>query len=333
MKSNCGQLRRRFKNSLAPQPGERVPGERLRRTKKCCTFSRALQMTPPRSIWSQTVSGHVARRTSIWPGPSLPVSEVVKRISVIAYYPTSSERPSTTQLLKSVPGMCWSWSRSTCTRPRWSVIERPSTCISTAVRWTGCLPLHRAATRSLPRWRRSPSPGPRSTSFGTVGQRVPSHPAHRNLSTSFAGCGMSVTVADAYRLAGMQIFCRIDYQIATSGIAATAQSGSVYKDRRFSDHAPLEGGLRLLGLRRPFGWAPARPSAAPAIHWQGVRLASDCRLLPRRSPDDRRPPQAAGRRTHYRIRQPAGLTITRSRCVSSPHWKEVSPTVMKPCRW
>jgi exodeoxyribonuclease-3 len=32
---------------------------------------------------------------------------------------------------------------------------------------------------------------------------------------------------------------RIDYQIATPGIAASAQSGSVYKDQRFSDHAPL----------------------------------------------------------------------------------------------
>ena len=32
---------------------------------------------------------------------------------------------------------------------------------------------------------------------------------------------------------------RIDYQIATSGIAATAKAASVYKDERFSDHAPL----------------------------------------------------------------------------------------------
>jgi len=32
---------------------------------------------------------------------------------------------------------------------------------------------------------------------------------------------------------------RIDYQIATPGIAATAQRASVYKDERFSDHAPL----------------------------------------------------------------------------------------------
>lgn len=32
---------------------------------------------------------------------------------------------------------------------------------------------------------------------------------------------------------------RIDYQIATPGLAATARTASVYKDSRFSDHAPL----------------------------------------------------------------------------------------------
>ena len=32
---------------------------------------------------------------------------------------------------------------------------------------------------------------------------------------------------------------RIDYQIATPGIAATARAASIYKRRRFSDHAPL----------------------------------------------------------------------------------------------
>lgn len=32
---------------------------------------------------------------------------------------------------------------------------------------------------------------------------------------------------------------RLDYQIATSAIAATAANASVFKDRRFSDHAPL----------------------------------------------------------------------------------------------
>ncbi|MEA1653061.1 exodeoxyribonuclease III [Nitrospirillum sp. BR 11164] len=32
---------------------------------------------------------------------------------------------------------------------------------------------------------------------------------------------------------------RIDYQIATPGVAATAQRAAIYKDQRFSDHAPL----------------------------------------------------------------------------------------------
>ncbi len=32
---------------------------------------------------------------------------------------------------------------------------------------------------------------------------------------------------------------RIDYQIASPGIAATARAASIYKTRRFSDHAPL----------------------------------------------------------------------------------------------
>ena len=32
---------------------------------------------------------------------------------------------------------------------------------------------------------------------------------------------------------------RIDYQVATKGIAASANKASVYKDERFSDHAPL----------------------------------------------------------------------------------------------
>jgi len=32
---------------------------------------------------------------------------------------------------------------------------------------------------------------------------------------------------------------RLDYQIATAGIAATAKKASIFKDQRFSDHAPL----------------------------------------------------------------------------------------------
>jgi exodeoxyribonuclease-3 len=32
---------------------------------------------------------------------------------------------------------------------------------------------------------------------------------------------------------------RIDYQLATPELAAKARAASVYKDQRFSDHAPL----------------------------------------------------------------------------------------------
>ena len=32
---------------------------------------------------------------------------------------------------------------------------------------------------------------------------------------------------------------RIDYQIATPGIAAKAKAAAIYTNRRFSDHAPL----------------------------------------------------------------------------------------------
>ena len=37
----------------------------------------------------------------------------------------------------------------------------------------------------------------------------------------------------------MRVFRRINYQIATPGIAATAKCGSVFKYQRFSEHAPL----------------------------------------------------------------------------------------------
>ena len=32
---------------------------------------------------------------------------------------------------------------------------------------------------------------------------------------------------------------RIDYQVATPGIAATVKAVRIYKEKRFSDHAPL----------------------------------------------------------------------------------------------
>jgi exodeoxyribonuclease-3 len=32
---------------------------------------------------------------------------------------------------------------------------------------------------------------------------------------------------------------RLDYQIATRGVATLARTASIYKEQRFSDHAPL----------------------------------------------------------------------------------------------
>ena len=37
----------------------------------------------------------------------------------------------------------------------------------------------------------------------------------------------------------LQIFYRIDYHLATPGIAAEAKAESIYLAQRFSDHAPL----------------------------------------------------------------------------------------------
>ena len=37
----------------------------------------------------------------------------------------------------------------------------------------------------------------------------------------------------------MWVYCHIDYHLATPALAVTARQASVYKDQRFSDHAPL----------------------------------------------------------------------------------------------
>ena len=43
-----------------------------------------------------------------------------------------------------------------------------------------------------------------------------------------------------FRMAGdLQVFCRIDYHLATPAVAALARRESIYLDQRFSDHAPL----------------------------------------------------------------------------------------------
>jgi len=35
------------------------------------------------------------------------------------------------------------------------------------------------------------------------------------------------------------VSCRIDYHLATAGLASGAQSADIYKGEKFSDHAPL----------------------------------------------------------------------------------------------
>jgi len=37
----------------------------------------------------------------------------------------------------------------------------------------------------------------------------------------------------------LQVFCRSSYHLATEPLAAHARLASVFKDQRFSDHAPL----------------------------------------------------------------------------------------------
>lgn len=37
----------------------------------------------------------------------------------------------------------------------------------------------------------------------------------------------------------MWVYCRIDYHLATPALASCARSESIYKDERFSDHAPI----------------------------------------------------------------------------------------------
>lgn len=37
----------------------------------------------------------------------------------------------------------------------------------------------------------------------------------------------------------LRVFCRTGYHLATPGIAHLARKESIYKDQRFSDHAPI----------------------------------------------------------------------------------------------
>lgn len=49
----------------------------------------------------------------------------------------------------------------------------------------------------------------------------------------------SDSVCNATALSSVKVFCRIDYHLATAGMAALARSKHIYKDVKFSDHAPI----------------------------------------------------------------------------------------------
>ena len=40
-------------------------------------------------------------------------------------------------------------------------------------------------------------------------------------------------------MARLWVNCRIDYHLATPALAALARNATIYKDQKFSDHAPL----------------------------------------------------------------------------------------------
>jgi exodeoxyribonuclease-3 len=52
---------------------------------------------------------------------------------------------------------------------------------------------------------------------------------------------------------------RIDYQVITPGLAEKVRAAAIYRDQRFSDHAPLTHGLRVC-LLKPLPGVPAATS-------------------------------------------------------------------------
>ena len=52
-------------------------------------------------------------------------------------------------------------------------------------------------------------------------------------------CNSRSTNTVGNRLRKMSVFRRIDHHLATPAMAETARRAQVYKDQRFSDHAPL----------------------------------------------------------------------------------------------
>lgn len=47
------------------------------------------------------------------------------------------------------------------------------------------------------------------------------------------------TVSKHQKLSKLQVFCRTVYHLATPAFAALARSEHIYKQQRFSDHAPV----------------------------------------------------------------------------------------------
>jgi len=42
-----------------------------------------------------------------------------------------------------------------------------------------------------------------------------------------------------WQVVQLWVFCRIDYHLATPALAALARTEHIYKDEKFSDHAPI----------------------------------------------------------------------------------------------
>lgn len=58
----------------------------------------------------------------------------------------------------------------------------------------------------------------------------------RVLRGTHLGC---VTCPNWYTYIRMQVICVSDYHLATPALAQRAQSVAIYKDEKFSDHAPI----------------------------------------------------------------------------------------------
>ena len=51
--------------------------------------------------------------------------------------------------------------------------------------------------------------------------------------------GMDDRAPRRKNIESMWVFCRIGYHLATPGLAALARQAHIYREQKFSDHAPL----------------------------------------------------------------------------------------------